>query len=354
MASSSSSSQPFNSQMTLYVLVSWAFAAFGGLMFGYDVGISGGVTAMDDFLEKFFPRVYQRKLVAKENNYCKYNDQYLQLFTSSLYLAALVASFGASKACTILGRRLTIRLASILFIVAAVVSGSAPNLFLLIIGRILFGIGVGFGNESVPLFLSEVAPVQYRGGVNILFQLLVTVGILVANIINYFVSTVHPYGWRIALGLAVIPAVVLFIGSFIITDTPPSLLERGKEADAKSTLRKIRGVENVDEEFEQIREASEIAKRVKNPYRNLLKKSSFPMLFISVIIQIFQQFTGINAVMFYAPVLFQTVGFRNDGSLLSAVITGTINVVSTLIAVAAVDRFGRRKLLLQASVQMFL
>lgn len=102
---------------------------------------------MDDFLEKFFPSVYERKQHAKEDNYCKYDDQLLQLFTSSLYLAALVASFGASKACTVLGRRPTIRFASLLFIVAALISGGAANKFMLIIGRILFGVGVGFGNE---------------------------------------------------------------------------------------------------------------------------------------------------------------------------------------------------------------
>lgn len=102
---------------------------------------------MDDFLKKFFPHVYERKQHAKENNYCKYDDQLLQLFTSSLYLAALIASFGAGKACSVFGRRLTIRFAALLFIFAAVISGAAPNKFVLIIGRILFGIGVGFGNE---------------------------------------------------------------------------------------------------------------------------------------------------------------------------------------------------------------
>ncbi|CAI9770979.1 unnamed protein product [Fraxinus pennsylvanica] len=117
------------------------------MSFAWSWGPMGGVTSMDDFLKKFFPVIYERKLHAKENNYCKYDDQLLQLFTSSLYLAALVASFGASKACNVLGRKPTIGLASILFILGAIVSGIAPNKALLIIGRILFGIGVGFGNE---------------------------------------------------------------------------------------------------------------------------------------------------------------------------------------------------------------
>lgn len=116
----------------------------------------GGVTSMDDFLIKFFPRVHERKLHVAENNYCKYDDETLQLFTSSLYLAALVASLFASKACTVFGRKPTITMASSFFISGAIVCGAAEKKWMLIVGRILFGIGVGFGNEvrsSSPLLL---------------------------------------------------------------------------------------------------------------------------------------------------------------------------------------------------------
>ncbi|KAJ6890692.1 hypothetical protein NC651_024256 [Populus alba x Populus x berolinensis] len=263
------------------------------------------------------------------NNYCKYDDQYLQLFTSSLYLAALVSSFAA-------------------------VSSSALNIWMLIIGRILLGFGVGFGNEAVPLFLSEIAPVERRGAVNILFQFFVTVGIFFANLVNYGTSKMHPYGWRVSLGLAGVPAVFLFIGSIVITETPTSLIERGNETAGQSTLRRIRGVENVSSEFEQIKAASEIARQVKHPYKKLMKRSSMPPLIIGILLQVFQQLTGINAIMFYAPVLFQTVGFKNDASLLSAVTTGIVNVLSTLVSIFYVDKVGRRVLLLQACVQMLI
>ncbi|CAM8996532.1 unnamed protein product [Rhodiola kirilowii] len=110
----------FESKITAYVVICWMLAACGGLMFGYDIGISGGVTAMDDFLIKFFPKIHERKLHAKEDNYCKFDDQFLQLFTSSLYLAALVASFAASKICSMLGRKPTILIASAFFIVGSI------------------------------------------------------------------------------------------------------------------------------------------------------------------------------------------------------------------------------------------
>ncbi|CAI0429896.1 unnamed protein product [Linum tenue] len=348
------SPQNFPSKLTFYVAICWFLAAFGGLMFGYDIGISGGVTAMDDFQIKFFPKVYEKKLHAKENNYCKYDDQYLQLFTSSLYLAALVFSFLASKACDKFGRKPTILIASVFFLCGAALSASAMNVAMLIVGRILLGVGVGFGNEAVPLFLSEIAPVNHRGAVNILFQLFVTIGILFANLVNFAVSKVHPYGWRISLAVAGAPAAGLFIGSLVISETPTSLVERNKLEQGHKTLKKIRGVDNVDAEFNQIRAACEAAKRAKAPFKELMKKSSFPPLIIGISLQIFQQMTGINAIMFYAPVLFQTVGFKNDGSLLSAVITGVVNVVSTVVSVVAVDKLGRKALLLEACVQMFI
>lgn len=208
--------------------------------------------------------------------------------------------------------------------------------------------------QAVPLFLSEIAPVQHRGAVNILFQLFVTIGILIANLVNYGTSKSHPNGWRISLGLAGTPALFLFIGSLIIPETPSSLIEHGKEGKGLKALKQIRGVDDVDAEFKQIQSACEIAREVKNPFKTIMKRSSIPPLVIAVLMQVFQQFTGINAIMFYAPVLFQTVGFKNDASLLSSVITGLVNVLSTLVSVYAVDKIGRRKLLLQACVQMFI
>ncbi|KAF8401684.1 hypothetical protein HHK36_012630 [Tetracentron sinense] len=344
----------FKSKTTSYVVICWIIAAFGGLMFGYDIGISGGVTAMDDFLKKFFHSVYEKKLLAKENNYCKFDNQYLQLFTSSLYLAALVSSFAASKVCSKYGRRFAMRIASSFFLAGAILSTASVNLFMLILGRVLLGIGVGFGNEAVPLFLSEIAPAKYRGAVNILFQLFITIGIFVANIVNYFTSSKHPSGWRISLGLAGVPAIILCLGSIIVTETPTSLIERQKYEKGRATLERIRGTRNVDAEFDQIAVASEIARQVKNPFKKLMRRSSMPPLVIGIMMQVFQQFTGINAIMFYAPVLFQTVGFKNDASLLSSVITGLVNVISTFVSIILVDKVGRRKLLLQACIQMFI
>ncbi|PRQ38643.1 putative major facilitator, sugar transporter, major facilitator superfamily [Rosa chinensis] len=187
---------------------------------------------------------------------------------------------------------------------------SALNLAMLIVGRLLLGCGVGFANQAIPLFLSEIAPTRIRGALNILFQLNITIGILVANLINYGTA-------KISLGLAGVPALLPTVGSLIVVDTPNSLIARGKLEEGKTILKRIRGVDNVEPEYLEIVRASRD------------------------VTEIFQQFTGINAIMFYAPDLFQTLGFKSDASLYSS-------------SYVFVDKAGRRMLLIEAGVQMFL
>ncbi|KAL2508880.1 Sugar transport protein 13 [Forsythia ovata] len=330
--SSGAGGAQFEAKITPIVIISCIMAATGGLMFGYDVGVSGGVTSMDDFLKKFFPVVYRKaKEKGANSNYCKYDNQGLQLFTSSLYLAGLTSTFFASYTTRRLGRRLTMLIAGVFFILGVIFNAAAQDLAMLITGRILLGCGVGFANQAVPLFLSEIAPTRIRGGLNILFQLNITIGILFANLVNYGTAKIKGgWGWRVSLGLAGIPAALLTLGAIFVVDTPNSLIERGHLDEGKSVLRKIRGTDNIEPEFLELVEASRVAK------------------------QIFQQFTGINAIMFYAPVLFDTVGFGSDAALYSAVITGAVNVISTVVSIYSVDKLGRRALLLEAGVQMFL
>ncbi|KAL7113879.1 hypothetical protein ACP275_04G086600 [Erythranthe tilingii] len=344
----------FPAKLTGQVILCSIIAAFGGLMFGYDIGISGGVTSMDDFLLKFFRSVYEKKHRARENNYCKYDNQLLQLFTSSLYLSAVLCSWIASICCKKFGRKRTMQMAAAFFFVGVVLNAAAANIYMLIVGRVLLGAGVGFGNQAVPLFISEIAPAKYRGGLNVCFQLMITIGILIANLVNYFTSSLHPYGWRISLGLAAIPAIFLGVGSIFIVETPTSLVERGHKEEGMRALKITRGVDDVAREFEEIVGATEAAAKIETPFRNLRKRSSFPQVFCAMVLQVFQQFTGINVIMFYAPVLFQTMGLGTDASLLSAVLTGGINVAATFVAVFGVDKFGRRKLLIQAAVQMLI
>lgn len=342
--------------LTLYVTVTCIVAAMGGLIFGYDIGISGGVTSMDSFLEKFFPSVYRKqKEDTTTNQYCTYDSQTLTMFTSSLYLAALISSIVASTVTRTFGRKLSMLFGGLLFCAGALINGFAKRVWMLILGRILLGFGIGFANQSVPLYLSEMAPYKYRGALNIGFQLSITIGILVANILNYFFAKIHGgWGWRLSLGGAVVPALIITVGSLILPETPNSMIERGQADEAKTKLRRIRGVENVDEEFNDLVAASEASRLVEHPWRNLLQKKYRPQLTMAILIPFFQQLTGINVIMFYAPVLFKTIGFGSDASLMSAVITGGVNVLATLVSIYGVDKWGRRFLFLEGGIQMLI
>ncbi|KAK1351717.1 Sugar transport protein 13 [Heracleum sosnowskyi] len=350
MAGGGLAANDLDAKITPKVVISCIMAATGGLMFGYDIGVSGGVTSMDDFLKIFFPQEYRTtQEIGLNSNYCKYNNQGLQLFSSSLYQAALVATFFASYTTRKLGRRFTMLIAGIFFIVGVVFTAGAFDMAMLIFGRIALGCGVGFANQAIPLLLSEIAPTRVRGGLNILFQLNITIGILFANLVSYGTSKIKGgWNWRLSLGLAGIPALLITAGSLLVLDTPNSLIERGKLEEGKMVLKKIRGVVNVEHEFEELVEASRVAKEVKQPFRNLLMTENRPQLVITVALQIFQQLAGINAIMFYAPVLFNTLGFGGYSSLYSAVIVGSVNVLSTVLSIYLVDKLGRRFLLLEA------
>ncbi|CAI9787912.1 unnamed protein product [Fraxinus pennsylvanica] len=342
--------------LTLYVTVTCIVAAMGGLIFGYDIGISGGVTTMDSFLDKFFPSVHRKqKADDSTNQYCKFDSQTLTMFTSSLYLAALLSSLVASTVTRKLGRKLSMLFGGVLFCTGALINGFARHVWMLIVGRILLGFGIGFANQSVPLYLSEMAPYKYRGALNIGFQLSITVGILVANVLNYFFKKIHGgWGWRLSLGGAMVPALIITVGSLVLPETPNSMIERGNQEEARVKLKRIRGIVNVDDEFNDLVAASEESRMVEHPWGNLLQRKYRPHLTMAILIPFFQQLTGINVIMFYAPVLFITIGFGSDASLMSAVITGGVNVLATLVSIYGVDKWGRRFLFLEGGVQMLI
>lgn len=329
----------------------------GGLLFGYDIGISGGVTSMEEFLTKFFPQVLRtiNEKSAHDTQYCKYDNQLLQLFTSSLYIAALVASFFASTVTRIFGRKISMFTGGVAFLIGAFLNGFASNIEMLIIGRLFLGVGVGFANQSVPVYLSEMAPAKMRGALNIGFQMAITIGILVAGLVNYGTAQIEGgWGWRISLGLAGVPAAMMTIGSFFLPDTPNSIIERGHVEEAKKMLQKIRGTNNVDEEFQDLLEASETAKKVKHPWKNIMRRRYRPQLVLCILVPFFQQITGINVIMFYAPVLFKTLGFGDNASLMSAVITNSVICGGTIVSIFCVDRFGRKVLFIEGGVQMII
>uniref|UniRef100_A0A6V7QVI5 Major facilitator superfamily (MFS) profile domain-containing protein n=1 Tax=Ananas comosus var. bracteatus TaxID=296719 RepID=A0A6V7QVI5_ANACO len=321
---SSVGGKDYPGKMTLFVFLACLVASSGGLIFGYDIGISGGVTSMDSFLLKFFPSVYRKeKQDTGINQYCKFDSQLLTLFTSSLYLAALIASFFASMVTRVFGRKWSMFSGGVTFLIGAAINGAAENVFTLILGRILLGVGVGLPISCQP---HQLRTAKIAGN----------------------------WGWRVSLGLAAVPAAIITLGSLLLPDTPNSLIERGHTEKAKEMLLKIRGTKDVQDEYDDLVAASEESKGIKHPWRNILEKKYRPQLTMAILIPFFQQLTGINVIMFYAPVLFKTIGFGDDASLMSAVITGLVNMFATFVSIATVDKAGRRVLFLQGGTQMLI
>lgn len=208
--------------------------------------------------------------------------------------------------------------------------------------------------KAAPLYLSEIAPPKWRGAFSAGFQFFLGVGVVAAGCINYATAK-HTWGWRLSLGLAVVPAALMTIGAFLISDTPSSLVQRGKIEQAKKALRKVRGSDiDIQPELEELIRMSEIAKSVvEEPFKTIFERQYRPHLVMAFAIPFFQQLTGINIVAFYSPNLFQSVGLGHDAALLSAVILGVVNLTSILVSAAFVDRFGRRFLFITGGIAMF-
>ncbi|CAL4991344.1 unnamed protein product [Urochloa decumbens] len=342
--------------LTFSVVMSCLVAASGGLIFGYDIGISGGVSEMEPFLKRFFPHVLKRMAEAKKgDSYCIYDSQALAAFTSSLYVAGLVASLVASRVTRALGRQAVMLMGGAFFFAGAALTGAAVNISMLIIGRMLLGLGVGFTNQATPLFLAEMAPPRWRGALTCGIQFFLTLGILIANIINYFTARVS-WGWRVSLGLAGTPAVVILAGALFLTDTPSSLMMRGQADRARSVLLRARGglSEGVDAELKEISCTVKAAlESEEGAFRRMTTRRGYrPYLVFAVALPVFTQLTGVIVLSFFSPLVFRTVGFGSDAALMGAIILGAVNMASLLVTTLVIDRYGRKVLFMIGGAQM--
>ncbi|XP_050383606.1 sugar transport protein 10-like [Argentina anserina] len=338
--------------ITNYMLMACSVAAMGGLIFGYD---SGGVASRSFYLKKFAPELFLDDTNKPHTSlYCRPGNQYLNLFTSSVYLAAFISSLLASSVTRYCGRNISMSLAGLVYFIGVCISTAALNFTMLVIGRMFIGVGIGFAIQSVLIYLSEMAPPHVRGALNQCFQMNVTIGILLANYVNYWTADIKGgWGWRVSFGASAIPALILGVGSFFLPNTPCSMLERGEFDNAKDLLQKLRGdSNNVYQEFHDLLYASEVAKKVEHPWKDIVKPRYRPHLVMCIVIPFFQQFSGINAIMFYAPLLFRSLGFGEKAMVASSAITGVVNVVSTCISIALVDTSGRRPFFIQGGIQM--
>jgi sugar porter (SP) family MFS transporter len=248
------------------------------------------------------------------------------------------------------GRRHMIILAAIIFGVGAVLTAFTPNLAILIVGRIVVGVGIGIASFISPMYISEVAPKSIRGTLVFLNQLALTLGILLAYLVDYLFTKV-PDGWRWMLGLAIVPALALGLGMAKMPDSPRWLIMRNRGGQARTVLQKIRGTQAVDPELEEIHNS--LATEGSSKWSDLLSPAlRFPLI-IGIGLAVFQQVTGINTVIYYAPTILEFSGLKSAGaSILATTGVGVINVLFTIVGSWFVDRAGRRPLLLTSLTGM--
>jgi sugar porter (SP) family MFS transporter len=307
------------------------FTGIGGILFGYDTGVIGGVLpniASDFSLTSPFTK---------------------GLVVAVLLDGAAIGALVAGRLADVLGRRRTIAITSVVFVVGLLLSSLAPALWVFLGSRFIIGLGVGSTSFVVPLYIGEIAPPERRGALVSLNQLSVTVGILASQLIAYFLAG---HGdWRVSVGLALIPAVVLGAGIISQPESPAWLVRQDREDEAREVLRHLRDSDQaIDEEIAGVREVAQEESR--GSVRELLDAKLRPALMLGVLLAIIQQVTGINTVIYFAPTVLEEAGLGRSAALLALVVVGAANVIMTLVAIRLLDRVGRRRLLIGGMLGM--
>jgi len=334
----------FNKQFILGITL---VSAMGGLLFGYDWVVIGGAKP---FYERFFDIT---------------NSPYLQGWAmSSALIGCLVGAMASGYLTDRFGRKRPLIAAAALFTIAALGTGVANQFTIFIIFRLVGGLGIGLASAVSPMYIAEISPAQMRGRLVSVNQLTIVIGILAAQIINYLIAEKVPEGvtdsmilqswngqtgWRWMFWAGTVPALMFFIFSFFIPESPRFLAKSGNWKSAAAILEKIGGAQYAIQEQKEIAETLH-GTSSKIDWKLLSSKKVRPVLILGVVLAVFQQWCGINVIFNYAEEVFTSAGYSVGDMLFNIVITGTVNLVFTFLAMRMVDSWGRRKLMLLGSI----
>ncbi|XP_057806126.1 inositol transporter 4-like [Salvia miltiorrhiza] len=322
---------------TPYIMRLALSAGLGGLLFGYDTGVISGALL---YIREDFEEV----------------DKKTWLQETIVSMAVLGAIFGAACGGWMndrWGRRVSIMVADVLFLVGAIVMAIAPAPWVIIIGRILVGLGVGMASMTAPLYISEASPHRIRGALVSTNGFLITGGQFLSYLIN-LAFTHAKSNWRWMLGVAGVPALIQLLLMLSLPESPRWLYVNGKENEARSILEKIYPAHEVEEEMEALRTSVEeeeensldggIMDKLKKAWGNIVVRRG---LYAGITVQVAQQFVGINTVMYYSPTIIQFAGFASNKTAMAlALITSGLNMIGSIISMCFVDRYGRRRLMI--------
>lgn len=305
----------------LYIIA--LVASLGGLLSGFDMGVISGALLFINQTWTMTP-LEQGWLV------------------SSAIAGSVIGAAANGYLADIYGRKKIIVATAVIFVVGSLFCAYAQTVNQLIFARIIIGVAVGMVSFAAPLYLSELSPQKIRGMLISLFQLAITAGILLSYLINRIFAGAE-LNWRWMLGSGVIPAAILLIGISFLSDTPRWLISKNREQEAKNIFEKIEPGSNADAHIKEIKETiSTPQKAAKTPWQ----KWMFMPVFVGVGIMFVQICTGINTIIYYTPTIFQIAGFDSHiGALYATIGIGFVNFIMTIVAIATIDRLGRKPLL---------
>jgi MFS transporter, SP family, galactose:H+ symporter len=312
----------------------------GSFLFGYDTGVVSGALL---FIKTDFDL-----------------DSFQQgSVVSVLLLGAIVGALFTGRIGDRIGRKATLGLLGTVFALGIAIAALASGYVLLMVGRVVMGLGVGGVSALVPTYLSEISPAQIRGRMLTLNQLLITIGLLAAYIVNMIFS--GSGNWRAMFWIGALPAAALALGSLRLPESPAWLIAQGRIEDAKAMIGSVAGSRGADQVIERYRREAEQRKaqqaRERGPRRQgmpaLLAPRLRPALIVGLTLAALQQFGGINTILYYAPTIMQETGLSASNSIVYSVAIGVINLAMTILALRLIDRLGRRALLLMSLGGMF-
>ncbi|MDO6852800.1 D-xylose transporter XylE [Cellulophaga lytica] len=327
-------------------------ATLGGLLFGYDTAVISGTVSS---LEHFFVLPFGLSETA--------SNARLGFLVSSALIGCIIGGIFGGVISKILGRKKGLILAASLFLISAIGSaipevfvkpigeGDHTFMYIFIVYRIIGGIGVGLASMLSPLYIAEISPANKRGKLVSMNQFAIIFGMLVVYFVNYFISSqgddswLNTVGWRWMFASEIIPASLFLFFLLFVPDTPRSLVLKSNPKKALDVLIKVNGVDNAPVILNQIKST------VTNHSAKLFSYGVL-IIIIGVLLSVFQQFVGINVVLYYAPEIFKSMGSGTDVALLQTIIVGAINLLFTVLAIQTVDKFGRKPLMIIGAVSM--
>ncbi|XP_038898024.1 inositol transporter 1 [Benincasa hispida] len=314
-----------------YVLGLTVVAGIGGLLFGYDTGVISGAL-----------------LYIKDDFEAVKNSSFLQeTIVSMALLGAIVGAAAGGWINDVHGRKKATLLADVVFALGAAVMAAAPDPYILIAGRFLVGIGVGVASVTAPVYIAEASPSEIRGGLVSTNVLMITVGQFLSYLINLAFTQVSGT-WRWMLGVSGVPAVIQFVFMLCLPESPRWLFMKDDKSKAISVLSKIYDFPRLEDEIDYLSSQLEEEKHKKKnvSYMDVFKSKEIRLAFLAGAgLQAFQQFTGINTVMYYSPTIVQMAGFRsNQLALLLSLIVASMNAAGTVLGIYLIDHLGRKKL----------